>query len=149
MFKQRKHAFTATLLIAFIAAMLFSLPTMRGQIRRAPRVNANQPANQTGLQFRLSEGAEAKDRQQALPVPPATVLSEAETAELLKRLPPLKTEADDEKPFALRERSLPVPRTGQTIAEAFPPAATAALTEKPSAAPLEILRFAPDGEEQR
>ncbi len=144
MFKFRPHLITATLFTLAIAAAFFALPTTQGQRRPANRPSAS--ATPSGLQFRLSEGSEAQERPSALPTPATQLLDANDTATLLKRLAPLKAEAEDEKPFAFRERSLPAPRTGQTTTEAFPPANNLALNEKPSTAPLEILRYAPEGE---
>lgn len=100
-----------------------------------------------GLRFRLSEGKEVV----AAPPPAnptvATSLSEVETRKLLARLPALKPEVSDTLNFNLRERSLPPPRAGETIQAAFalptigaPPANTV------TNAPLEVTRFAPEGE---
>lgn len=52
------------------------------------------------MQFRLSEGIEANERQQSLPAPPASPLSDDATNNLLKRLPPIQADADDQKDFA-------------------------------------------------
>ena len=84
-----------------------------------PQDDASKPE---GLRFRLSEGAEESGRESAAAsnVAPATKLSEAETAKVLQRLPPLKAQEGDEQDFALREKSLPPPRTGQTVLAAFP-----------------------------
>ncbi|MBI1766151.1 MAG: Ig-like domain-containing protein [Acidobacteria bacterium] len=130
--------------------LLFALfvfhPATSGQIRRGLLSTPMNQAPQDGLQFRLSEGAETSDRPQQLPTPTAQPLSANETNALVGRLAPIKVEKDDEKEFALRERSLPPPRTGQTINETFPPTGTGAQAEKPTTTPLEITRFAPEGE---
>src|SRR5262245_59994627 len=99
-----------------------------------------------GLQFRLSEGQE-ESKQQEPPnkVEAAEPLDPAAIDSLLKRLPPIKTEADDEQEFAFRDRSLPPPRTGQTISGTFPTAGSATVPET-AKGPLEVLRFAPEGE---
>ncbi len=115
-----------------------------GQGRR-PGVRSS--GENTGLVFRLSEAGEEK--QQAQPQiarPVAEPLSDEATQNLLKRLPPLKTEDDDQKDFALRDRSLPAPRTGQTISEAFPPAGSLNVPEQTASGPLEILRISPEGD---
>jgi uncharacterized protein YfaS (alpha-2-macroglobulin family) len=100
-----------------------------------------------GLRFRLSEGAEASEQPPEARVAAATRLSDSEVQNVLKRLPPVKAEAGDEQEFALRESSLPVPRTGKTINAVFPapnemnrPDVTA------NAGPLEVLRHSPEGE---
>ncbi|MBO0800623.1 MAG: Ig-like domain-containing protein, partial [Blastocatellia bacterium] len=102
-----------------------------------------------GLVFRLSEGSEIREEAKQEPrinAPKADALSNEETQSLLKRLPPLKSEKDDEKDFAMRDRSLPPPRKGRTISESFPPAGGATAPEQISSGPLEVLRFAPEGE---
>ena len=79
--------------------------------------------NSDGLRFRLSEGKEAVDSQPeastANTIAAATTLSEAESNQLLSRLPPLKTDRDDSLNFKLRERSMPPPRAGETLQAAF------------------------------
>src|SRR5262245_10476956 len=74
-----------------------------------------------GLVFRLSEGGEETAPVTAARVAEARPLSEAEARSVLERLPELKTGDDDRRDFALRERSLPPPRTGATVAGIFPP----------------------------
>lgn len=101
-----------------------------------------------GLRFRLSEGTEKVEA--TAPGPPvaaATSLSEAETKRLLARLPALKPEEGDQVTFRLRERSLPPPRAGETIQAAFAlPTTSAPPTPIHTNAPLEVIRFAPEGE---
>jgi alpha-2-macroglobulin len=99
-----------------------------------------------GLVFRLSEGKAESERQPQLDTPRTDTLSDEAAQALLKRLPPIKSEDDDEKDFALRDRSLPPPRTGQTVSGAFPPVDRATPPDQVSSGPLEILRFAPEGE---
>jgi len=102
----------------------------------------------TGLAFRLSEAQDERQgqTQQQLARPATEPLSDEATQNLLKRLPPIKVEGDDEKDFALRDRSLPPPRTGQTISEDFPPTSDADRPEQVSSSPLEVLRVSPQGE---
>jgi hypothetical protein len=113
-FKQRR------LMILFLFGLLIPYLIQSGQssvIGQSPR---RQPAQRgdgkMGLQFRLSEGQEeAKQQEPRNKVPATEPLSNEATETLLKRLPPIKTEADDEQEFALRDRSLPPPRTGQQL----------------------------------
>ncbi|MEW6367945.1 MAG: alpha-2-macroglobulin family protein [Acidobacteriota bacterium] len=101
----------------------------------------------TGLRFRLSEGAESA----AAPLVPVAAevvrLSEAEVQLVLDRMPPLEGLPSEQKEFAIREKSLPPPRPGRTIAEQFPPSAVA---EGPVAQvqlrPLKVERSEPEGE---
>ncbi|MBV9958819.1 MAG: hypothetical protein JO360_10375, partial [Acidobacteria bacterium] len=102
-----------------------------------------------GLQFRLSEGAEVSAPANANKPATAEPLSAGETQNILNRLPPVKVEAADEQDFALREKSQPPPRTGETIQAAFPPPVPAALPDMPdmnASGPLQVLRFSPEGE---
>jgi alpha-2-macroglobulin len=145
-FNQTKGFLLPLLALALLTAIFIFQPGARGQIRRMQRAMTSTSNAETGLQFRLSEGAATQDRPQPLPAPATQPLGANETNTLLGRLTPLKAEPEDEKEFALRERSLPPPRTGQTINEVFPPTGTGGQPEKPSTAPLEILRFAPEGE---
>lgn len=98
-----------------------------------------------GLQFRLSNGA-SESSEKGPAVAPSTPLSSTETADLLSRISPLKQEASDQKEFALRPGSLPAPRTGKVIQAAFPPAESGGSPEAPSSGPLEVLRYAPEGD---
>ncbi len=136
------------LLVALIALTLpFAIwSTVSGQGRRVP-VRPIQRGDMTeGLKFRLSEGTEGADRREALPTPQTSPLTDDIINNLLKRLPPIKTDPDDEKSFAMRDRSLPPPKTGQTINSQFPPADSGEKPEPTATGALEIVRFAPEGE---
>jgi alpha-2-macroglobulin len=114
--------------------------------RRRPMVRNS--SDETGLVFRLSEARDETRRQaqQQIARPATEPLSDEATQNLLKRLPPIKVEGDDEKDFSLRDRSLPPPRTGQTISEAFPPTSGGGRPEQAPSGPLEVLRVSPEGE---
>ena len=99
-----------------------------------------------GLRFRLSEGAEQPEKAEAVPTPVTTKISDSEVQSILKRLPPVKAEVTDEQDFALRDRSLPPPRTGKTISVSFPAAAEASRPNETATGPLQVLRFSPEGE---
>jgi len=73
-----------------------------------------------GLRFRLSQAPDQPEARTVNKVAPATLLSDAQTQAVLRRLPPPKIEPSDEADFALREKSLPPPRTGETIKQPFP-----------------------------
>ena len=112
----------------------------------APLIQAGDDAGPTGLQFRLSEGAEQPAAVAPLPVAEPTPLTPAEAQAILNRLPPLAEEAGDVQTFALPAESLPPPRAGQTISEPFPPPAVAAAPAQPAVGALEVLRYAPEGD---
>ena len=96
-----------------------------------------------GLKFRLSE---IPDQPAASPTPniaPAQTLSVAETNEILKALPPIVEDTEDQ-PFRIRERTMPPPRTGKTINVSFPAREQIAPPGTKSPA-LEVVRYAPQG----
>jgi len=72
-------------------------------------------------------------------------LSAGETQKLLSRLPELKMEQGDKKSFALRERSLPPPKTGEVSKVPFPQADSEPLPKAGKSEPLRILRYSPTG----
>jgi hypothetical protein len=140
-----KHARTRLLALTIIFALLTPSPA-RVTAQRGSNENVAD-AGQKGLRFRLSEGREQAERTAPAAVGLADMLSAAETKRLLDRLPNLAPDANDTQDFALRESSLPPPRAGKIIQAAF----TAPATDAPPAptttrAPLEVLRFAPEGE---
>lgn len=75
------------------------------------------PAN--GLKFRLSEGAEGAEKRTTTPPAPGDPLSQGDTDNLLKRIPPPKVQDDDQKDFAKRDGSLPPPKTGKRLSRNF------------------------------
>ena len=107
--------------------------------------NSNGDAMKNGLQFRLSESTDQPERTIANNIPAASRLTESEVQNVLKRLPAVKAEAADEQQFALRDRSLPPPRTGKTINVSFPSSEAQPTPAVPSG-PLEVSRFSPEGE---
>ena len=98
-----------------------------------------------GFTFELSEGS--AQPQDFVPVNrvEGTPLSEEAIQRVLSRLPALVTDDDMQTDFKLPADSLPPPITGETIAEAFPPDVQYDPEEIPSG-PLEVLRYAPEGE---
>ena len=102
-----------------------------------------------GLHVRLSHGKPGMERGgDRVKVPPAAKIPEADAERLLKRLSPLVAEKSDKADFALREKSLPPPQTGNVIKGQFPPPRPG---KKPPAAnvagtELKVVRFAPEGE---
>src|SRR5262249_28017537 len=134
------------LILLFVLLLPFAIQSgASGQGRRNIRIPDGE---KNGLKFRLSEGKDESKQSERpqIAAPPAEPISDEAANNLLKRLPPIKSEPDDTKEFAMRDRSLPVPRTGQTISESFPPKDSADAPEQTPSGPLEILRFAPEGE---
>ncbi|MFT3697355.1 MAG: alpha-2-macroglobulin family protein [Kofleriaceae bacterium] len=100
-----------------------------------------------GLVMKLSDGTSGPPAFDRSKIPPATKLSDADTAQLLSREKPIATEAGDKQDFALRPASTPPPRTGETIHESFPPPASSLLPPPPNAKAneLKVLRYMPEG----
>ena len=99
-----------------------------------------------GLDLRLSDGKQGVPAVDHAHLPPATHLSDADTAQLLSRATPIKSEPSDAQAFALRPRSEPAPRTAQKVTSTFPPPASSLLP--PAATPsgnLKVLRYMPEG----
>jgi len=107
-----------------------------------PGVNSNAG----GLQIILSEGSEQPASTEPITVAPSEPLPGDAVQTILDRLPPLETEIDDQQEFRLPEELLPPPRPGETITETFPSTATAVAVTEVVGGPLEVLRFAPEGE---
>ncbi|HYH86968.1 MAG TPA: Ig-like domain-containing protein, partial [Pyrinomonadaceae bacterium] len=118
-----------------------------GNIYEAEPAADDETATRKGLRFRLSEGAEQAEKAgpQAT-VAQATKLSESETARVLERLPPMKVEASDEQDFALRERSLPAPRAGATVLQAFPSVDERRAPDEGAGGEVKVLRYSPQGD---
>ena len=115
-------------------------------VRRARIAAPATPAEgEGGLVFRLSEGAEGGEAPALVARPPAERLADADARRVLDRLPPLAAHPREE-PFAIREGSLPPPRTGRTARASFPPGEAAARPEAAPAGPLEVLRRMPEGD---
>ncbi|MBT9559052.1 MAG: hypothetical protein IV100_23675, partial [Myxococcales bacterium] len=106
------------------------------------------PPNPTGLQLVLGEGEGGGAKVDRASVPPATKLDDAAVKALIARLPKLEGQAGDDVPFAFRERSLPVPRAGETVKTPFPPPVAPGAVTAPDAeqGALEVRRFGPEGD---
>ena len=109
-----------------------------------PEAGARAPMSKPGLGFRLSD-ADAEAGEARAKAALAEPLNAEDTQKLLARIPPIKSDPDDTQSFALRAKSIPAPRPGETIKNAFPP--TGAPTPAPTAAPgeLRVTRHEPEG----
>jgi uncharacterized protein YfaS (alpha-2-macroglobulin family) len=100
-----------------------------------------------GLKFRLSEGVEGAENREKQPPAKGDALTPSETSSLLKRIPEIKTDADDQKDFNKRAGSLPPPKTGRQIPVKFPAAEQRDASDiNASKQALQVLRFSPEGE---
>jgi uncharacterized protein YfaS (alpha-2-macroglobulin family) len=134
------------LLVLLQSLGLFTAQIATGQTRRASTSLAQGGEVKTGLQLRLSEGTPVAESQPVASAAPAARLSEDDAQRVLKRLQPLKAEPSDEQDFALRDRSLPPPRTGKTITDSFPPPEKRDAPDSVATGPLEVLRYSPEGD---
>jgi len=99
-----------------------------------------------GLQFTLSEGQENAESR-TVPPPAATdPLTAGQSSELLKRLPAIKTEPDDQAEFKKRLGTLPAPKTGTRIPVKFPSDEGRGTPKVDPGTTLEVIRFSPEGE---
>lgn len=95
-----------------------------------------------GIDFRLSEVKSAAPATERVPMAPAEKLPEAETAALLARLPAQRPPAPEE-PFRFPPPTVPPPKTGNVLPLLKP--STEAVPVRQPVAPLEVVRFAPNG----
>jgi hypothetical protein len=114
-------------------------------VRTTMNTIQNLPIN--GLQFRLSEGTEGAETREKQPPAQTNPLSETETLNLLKRIPPIKQETTDQTDFAKRAGTLPAPKTGKQIPVKFPaPEQITPTNVDQRNQKLEVVRFSPEGE---
>ncbi|MFT3745575.1 MAG: alpha-2-macroglobulin family protein [Pyrinomonadaceae bacterium] len=100
-----------------------------------------------GLKFRLSEGVEGAETREKQQLPSTDPLGDREKADLLKRIPEIKAQTDDQTDFAKRAGSLPAPKTGNKVAVKFP-SDDGRGTPKidTSGQTLQVIRWSPEGE---
>jgi hypothetical protein len=121
------------------------------QITRAQQISGKtkkvmELPNINGLEFKLSEGVEGAEKRTVTPPTKGDNLSETETANLLKRLPEIKKEDDDQKDFALREKTILPPKTGQVVPVKFPQPEQKSVINPDASKVLEVLRYSPQGD---
>ncbi|MCK6523863.1 hypothetical protein L6R49_20845 [Myxococcota bacterium] len=138
--------FALPLLMAFGPCRRASGPSSsEDPVSAADPVRFNADPKEEGLQIRLTEADPAAESRAVAPLAAATPLSAAETSALAGRLPAMPTSPEDARALRLREKSLPPPRTGATVAMDVPPAVEVV---KPvvESGPLTVSRYAPEGE---
>ncbi|MEQ1646809.1 MAG: hypothetical protein ABL959_25365, partial [Pyrinomonadaceae bacterium] len=100
-----------------------------------------------GLKFRLSEGVEGAETREKQALAATDPLSEGDAANLLKRIPEIKTTTDDKTEFAKRIGTLPAPKTGNKIPVKFPSDDMRGMPKVDmSGQTLQVLRYSPEGE---
>lgn len=102
--------------------------------------------SKSGLGFRLSNADDEADNPPERKVAPTSPLADADAKRIAARMPEIKRDPDDQKDFALREKSIPAPRPGKTVTDTFPPPPLPlAQPNAPPNTPLVLERHAPEG----
>ncbi len=134
------------LLLTVYTSMLAPLSrTANAQIvRKSMETQTTDSPN--GLQFRLSEGVEGAETRTKQTPAETDPLSDNQSANLLNRLPKIKSQDDDKADFAKRVGSLPAPKTGNKIPVKFPSDEMRGTPKINPGTTLEVIRFSPEGE---
>ncbi|MBK8467441.1 MAG: hypothetical protein IPL32_16615 [Chloracidobacterium sp.] len=136
-------ALLLSIYITFIAPAAVTVKAQAMQKAKEQRMN-NLP---DGLKFRLSEGVEGAETREKQPLASTDPLSQGDANSILKRLPEIKPEKDDQTDFAKRVGTLPAPKTGQKIPVKFPSDETRGTPKiDTSGETLQVIRFSPEGE---
>lgn len=94
----------------------------------------------------LSQGQAAPQTAEPASVAGGEPLSGEQIEQILARLSDLVVESEDQVDFRLPEDVVPPPRPGETVEESFPPPPPLIAPQEVEPGPLEVLRFAPEGE---
>lgn len=134
-----KNVISSVLICSLLAS------SFTGPLQRVAVAETQEPETEArGLSFRLSDASDQPEQRPATKPSTSTELSQTDTDAILKRLSPIKVDPNDSQEFALRERSLPPPRTGATFDTSFP-ASAAVSKEEVTAGPLNVVRYSPEG----
>ena len=99
-----------------------------------------------GLNIQLGEGQPQAQTSANQPVSSGEPLSPEEIEAILNRLPDLPVETNLQTGFQLAQQPIPPPRPGQTVAIPFPPDSQQPAAPAVPTGPLQVLRFAPEGD---
>jgi uncharacterized protein YfaS (alpha-2-macroglobulin family) len=144
--KRTTRVFSLFVVFCLLASSVAPLAVISRPARNQDQDDEEQ---KEGLRFRLAQAPDQPNQPEAKPrskVAPSTVLSEHDTANILKRMEPIKAEDPDEQDFALREQSPLPPRTGNTIKVSFPASERVAPSGNNASDPLEVVRYSPEGD---
>ena len=133
-----------TISLLCICASLAILCLLGLEAAAGKTVQKEEKKKPDGLELGLSEGGAKTAPEEAGKPVKATPLGEKETAAVLSRLGKENPEAK-ETTFSFPPSTLPPPRPGTTIKEAFPPPKKIAPIPVPANEKLEVLRFQPEG----
>lgn len=123
-----------------------TIPAQAGTSLQAGETSSAQ-GGEAKMNILLSEGQPQPEQVERLPLTEGDPLSEEEIVRILARLPGLETDSAQQVGFKFPAELLPPPRPGITVRDAFPPLETETGPVTGSeAGPLEVLRYAPQGE---
>ncbi|MBI3151964.1 MAG: hypothetical protein HYZ21_07525 [Chloroflexi bacterium] len=94
----------------------------------------------------LSDGGAQPQGTEVLPLATGEPLSAGEIELILSRLPALPIDSGLQTEFNFPAETFPPPRPGNTVTDVFPPLETEPVPGEDEAGPLQVLRFAPEGE---
>ena len=100
----------------------------------------------TGIPIRLSEGQAQPQATEAVSVATGEPLSDEQINQILTRMPDLPPASEGQSEFKPAQQPIPPPRPGETIQQPFPPPGEAVQPTPGVAGPLQVLRYAPEGE---
>ncbi len=109
------------------------------------RAGGSAPADERGLEIRLGEAEPSRPGESRLRQVTGDPLTAEAIAELFARVPPLEGQAGDRQEFAFPPATLPPPKPGKQVEDAFPPPPRPA-PGPVAAGPLEVVQHMPEGE---
>jgi uncharacterized protein YfaS (alpha-2-macroglobulin family) len=118
------------------------IPVATGTTMLTPGISGGE----YGISPRLSEGSSQTQTVQPLPVATGEPLPPEEVEQILVLLPVLSPAPEEQVEFNLPTEPLAPPRPGETVKEVFPPAEMSPTPDVVPSGPLQVLRFAPEGE---
>ncbi|MAT43249.1 MAG: hypothetical protein CL609_12995 [Anaerolineaceae bacterium] len=146
----------AAILWKFTDSGLVNLPWLNKQTPVPVEVNTGTNTDPLGatmeqgepfkMDITLSEGQPQPDLYVVSTPSSGGSLAENEIKQILQRVSPLQTASVEETDFNPPSDPLPPPQPGESIEEIFPPSETGETPPTIEEGPLEVLRYAPEGE---
>jgi len=99
-----------------------------------------------GINIQLSDGKPGAEIVATLPVATGVPLSPEDIQLIYSRLPALTPDPNDQTDFNPPQELLPPPRPGNVVEGQFPPLETGPALDESEAGPLQVSRYAPEGE---
>ena len=155
---KRGLVFVGVIFLLFIGGLVLLVKRIQpgffapGDVTPAPiEVDMTQTPGEDSDKYKigieLSEGqSQPQTTVEGLPATSGELLSSEEIGLILSRLPALTPDPDQQAEFNLPQEILPPPRPGNTLQETFPPLEIGPTPGVVETGPLQVLRFAPEGE---